>query len=159
VVHLGLVLLVGAPARRWLARPGVWAAVATVNLRAMTVYLWHFTALVAAAVVFLPLGAFGDQEVGGSAWWASRPAWLLSCAVVLVAIVAVVGRAEEAGGACRERPVRPWPVATAVFAASVLFTAVAGAGLTSSATVVGVPFPALLLLLVVAGALRRARPA
>ena len=32
-----------AKVQRWLQKPKVWMAVALINLRIMTVYLWHFT--------------------------------------------------------------------------------------------------------------------
>ena len=41
---------------RWLARPRVWTGVVTANGMAMTLFLWHITAMALVAVVVLPTG-------------------------------------------------------------------------------------------------------
>jgi fucose 4-O-acetylase-like acetyltransferase len=64
VLQLGLVLLLRPAANRWLSRPRVWAAVVVVNARAMTVFLWHLTALVVVAAAVVPTGLFGDAVPG-----------------------------------------------------------------------------------------------
>src|SRR6516162_6539291 len=44
IAQCGLALLLRDPLARWMRRPLAWAAIATVNLSAMTLYLWHQTA-------------------------------------------------------------------------------------------------------------------
>lgn len=78
----------------WLERPAVWAGVVMLGARAMTIYVWHLTALV--AVVGLALFTGVDLPGGGTTWWwFSRPAWLAVLAVVLLAIVLPASRLER----------------------------------------------------------------
>lgn len=88
-------LALAAPAlRRWLERPRVWRGVVAVNLAIMTVFLWHQAALLTVSRAVLPLGV-PQPEPGSSAWWLTRPAWLAAAALLLAAIVALVGRFER----------------------------------------------------------------
>ena len=52
----------------------MWSGVIALNAHAMTIHLWHFTALVIAAVVLLPLGIVPEHAVGSFGWWAVRVA-------------------------------------------------------------------------------------
>lgn len=81
-----------APAiSRWLAeRPKAWAAVVGANAVAMSVYLWHFTAAIAAAAVFHMLGWLPTADVGTFAWWLEKLPLMGLAALILVAIVAKV---------------------------------------------------------------------
>ncbi|GIG59976.1 acyltransferase [Longispora fulva] len=82
----GALLLLG-PLRRVLARPAAWAAVALVNLSAMTVFLWHQTAMIAVTAVGLLAGAplTGLHTVPeGAGWILARLAWLPVFAVALL---------------------------------------------------------------------------
>src|SRR5690606_17505392 len=54
LAQCGLALLLRAPLARALRRPLAWAAVALVNLSAMTLFLWHQTALMATTAMTLP---------------------------------------------------------------------------------------------------------
>ena len=45
IAQAGLALLLREPLARWMRQPLAWAAVATANLSAMTLYLWHQTAI------------------------------------------------------------------------------------------------------------------
>jgi peptidoglycan/LPS O-acetylase OafA/YrhL len=56
LAQCGLALLLRGRLRRTMRRPAVWAAVALVNLSAMTVFLWHQTALMATTAMGLPAG-------------------------------------------------------------------------------------------------------
>jgi surface polysaccharide O-acyltransferase-like enzyme len=88
-----------AKAQRWLQKPKVWMAVALINLRIMTVYLWHFTALIIASVIVIPLGLRPAAGLGSTSWWLTRPLWYALLAALLVGIVALVGRFESGGKA------------------------------------------------------------
>jgi len=93
VFQLGVVMLVRPVLSRWLQRRSVWRAVVVANGVAMTVFLWHMTAFLVAAVVFERLGGtlLAEPTAG---WWAQRPLWLLAPAVVLAGLVAVFARVE-----------------------------------------------------------------
>ncbi|HUS62263.1 MAG TPA: acyltransferase [Acidimicrobiales bacterium] len=91
----GLVLLVAGPARRWLGRPKVWASVVAANGMAMTLYLWHLTALVIVAVVAVRPGWLPQPNIGTGGWWASRLLWIAALLMMLAPIVAVLARFER----------------------------------------------------------------
>lgn len=95
VFQTGLVLLVAGPARAWLQRPKVWTAVIVANGMAMTLYLWHLTALVAVSVVAVRPGWLPQPEIGTGAWWASRVVWVAALSVTLVPLVALLARFER----------------------------------------------------------------
>ncbi|WP_412538212.1 acyltransferase [Longispora sp. K20-0274] len=93
----GALLLLG-PLRRLLARPTAWAAVALVNLSAMTVFLWHQTAMIAVTAVGLLVGTplVGLHTVPeGVGWILARLAWLPVFAAALLACWAVFSRYER----------------------------------------------------------------
>jgi hypothetical protein len=119
VAQIGAVLLARGPLLRWLQRPRAWLAVVVVNLHVVSIYLWHQAALTVAARIMLPLG-LPDPVPGTAAWWVARIAWLLAPAAVLVAIVAVVGRAEQV------HP--PPPIAAGRLTAAVAAAAVVAVG-------------------------------
>ncbi|MEE1753174.1 acyltransferase family protein [Streptomyces sp. SP18CS02] len=80
------VLLLGR-LRRVLRRPAVWAAVALVNLSAMTIFLWHQTAMIAVTAIGLLGGGHlpGLHTVPeGPGWIPARLAWLPVFAGALV---------------------------------------------------------------------------
>jgi surface polysaccharide O-acyltransferase-like enzyme len=93
-----------AKAQGWLQKPKVWMAVALINLRIMTIYLWHFTALIIASVMVIPLGMRPAAGLGSTSWWFTRPLWYALLTALLVGIVALVGRFES-GGKAAARPV------------------------------------------------------
>jgi len=131
----GLALLLRDAANRWLERPRVWVAVVAANGVIMTVYLWHLTALVFAALLVYPTGLFPQPEPATAGWWALRPPWVVACAVLLVPLVALFHRAE--------RPTDPPPPAPSGWAgatASLIGTAGTCAGLTILA-LQGFPVP------------------
>jgi len=89
--------IVAAPAiSRWLAgRPRAWAAVVGANAVAMSVYLWHFTAAIAATAVFyamrwLPTHGIASGVVGTGAWWLHKLPLMLVATIILAGIVAKV---------------------------------------------------------------------
>ena len=93
VFQLGVVMFVRPLLTRWLQRRAVWRAVVAANGVAMTVFLWHMTAFLLAAVAFERLGG-RLLDTPTVAWWAQRPLWLVAPGVVLVALVAVFARVE-----------------------------------------------------------------
>ncbi|MFF2962569.1 acyltransferase [Streptomyces sp. NPDC057963] len=79
LAQCGAALLLLGPLRRVLRRPAVWAAVATVNLSAMTVFLWHQTAMIAVTATGLLVGGTlpGLHTVPDAPGWVlARLAWL-----------------------------------------------------------------------------------
>jgi Domain of unknown function (DUF4383) len=68
---------------------------------AMTLYLWHLTAMVAVYGLVLAVdGPLPDPGTGW--WWATRPLWLALLAAVLVPLALALSRFERPG-----RPARP----------------------------------------------------
>src|SRR5262249_7000247 len=98
IAQAGLALLLAEPLARWMPRPLAWAAVATVNLSAMTLFLWHqtsFLAVTTAGLAFGRLPGLHTAPVSGI-WVAERIAWLPVFAIVLAALWLVFRHAERA---------------------------------------------------------------
>ena len=78
---------------RWLERRTVWKAVVGANGIAMTVFVWHMTALL---LVIKTINQLGLQLLTrpSSTWWVQRPFWLLAPGAVLAGFVAVLSRIE-----------------------------------------------------------------
>ncbi|MFJ8073716.1 acyltransferase [Streptomyces sp. NPDC096176] len=86
LAQCGAALLLLRPLRRAMRRPALWAAIALVNLSAMTLFLWHQTALMAVTATGLLAGRAlpGLHTVpDGPVWVAARLAWLPVFAVAL----------------------------------------------------------------------------
>ncbi|MFD7068647.1 acyltransferase [Streptomyces sp. NPDC059913] len=86
LAQCGAALLLLGPLRRMLRRPVLWAGVAVLNLSAMTVFLWHQTAMIAVTALGLtaptPLpGLHTPPDHPG--WVLARLAWLPVFAVAL----------------------------------------------------------------------------
>ncbi|GGO78116.1 acyltransferase family protein [Nonomuraea cavernae] len=117
LAQCGAALLLLGPLRRLLRRPAAWAAVALTNLAAMTIFLWHQTAMIAvtsfgllAESVMLRAGLLGDGTLpglrtvpDGPGWVLARVAWLPLFAVALLACCAVFHGSER--GPSRSKPV------------------------------------------------------
>lgn len=91
VVHLALVSLLRDRIARFSRRPSPAAFSDFVNRRTMTIYLWHMPVLLtmAGGLALLSIAAGAVLPAPSSAaWWAGRPLWLLTAAV-LSAVVAV----------------------------------------------------------------------
>ena len=81
--QFGAVLALRPVVDRWLARPRVWTTVVAANGMAMTLYLWHLTALVIVTAAVLPAGLLPSPRAGprpggpgarcGCSCW--RPPW------------------------------------------------------------------------------------
>lgn len=79
LAQCGLALLVREPLARAMRRPGAWAKVALVNLSAMTIFLWHQTAMMAVTALGLlaPADLPGLHTVPDSlVWIPARLLWL-----------------------------------------------------------------------------------
>ncbi|MGI5456550.1 acyltransferase family protein [Streptomyces sp. CA-249302] len=85
LAQCGLALLLRDRLRRTMRRPLAWAAVAFVNLSAMTIFLWHQTALMATTATGLLAGHLPGLHTvpDGLVWVAYRLAWLPVFALVL----------------------------------------------------------------------------
>ncbi len=94
VLQLGLLFIVRPALERSLSRRRVWGAVVAANGVAMTVFLWHMTAIAAVITVFDHLGGH-LLTTATAAWWAWRPFWLLVPGVALCGLVAVFARVER----------------------------------------------------------------
>ncbi len=78
IAQVGLALLLRPVLARWMRRPVAWAVVATANLSAMTLFLWHQTAFLAVTMGGLLIGRLPGLHTAPSAplWVAERLAWL-----------------------------------------------------------------------------------
>ncbi len=106
IAQVGLVLLLREPLARLMRRPLAWAAVATANLSAMTLFLWHQTAFLAVTMAALLIGRLpGLHTAPDSAMWiAERVVWLPVFAVALAVLWLVFRRGERAPVRRRRRP-------------------------------------------------------
>jgi fucose 4-O-acetylase-like acetyltransferase len=91
---IGIAMLVRPAVSRWLQRPKPWKRVIVVNAVIMTLFLWHMTAYLIAILLLWPLG-FGRQHDSTPRWWLERPLWEIAPGLILIAIVAAVGRFER----------------------------------------------------------------
>jgi fucose 4-O-acetylase-like acetyltransferase len=109
IAQSGLLLSLEEPARRWLRRPGLWAATARVNAVILTVYLWHASVMVTlVALASWPGGIGLGFAPGTPVWWATRPAWILVLLVGLMVFVAAFGPVEARPNRWVESPPRAW---------------------------------------------------
>ncbi|MFD9244615.1 acyltransferase [Streptomyces sp. NPDC059556] len=114
LAQCGAALVSAGPLRRALRRPAAWAAVALLNLGAMTVFLWHQTAMMTVTVLgLLACGLTGQGPLpglhtvpDGYGWVLARLAWLPVFGLALL-VCAAVFRTYEAGGRRPSRARRP----------------------------------------------------
>ncbi|MFF0535748.1 acyltransferase family protein [Streptomyces coelicoflavus] len=99
LAQCGLALLLRDRLRRAMRRPVAWAAVALVNLSAMTIFLWHQTALMATTATGLLAGRLPGLHTrpDGLDWVAARLAWLPVFALVLACCWATFRSCEQRG--------------------------------------------------------------
>jgi peptidoglycan/LPS O-acetylase OafA/YrhL len=90
-VQAGLIWAGSTSINRLAHREGPWRAVVAVSGVIMTIYLWHLTAMTLVASVFLFAfdGAAFKIEPGTTAWWLTRPVWLLVLILVALVLVAI----------------------------------------------------------------------
>ncbi|MFD3699393.1 acyltransferase [Streptomyces sp. NPDC058646] len=106
LAQCGLALTLRDPLARALRRPAAWAAVALVNLSAMTLFLWHQTAMMAVTALGLlaPADLPGLHTVPDSVGWtAARLLWLPVFAAALAVCWAAFRTYEQGGRAERSR--------------------------------------------------------
>jgi len=97
-------------------RPVAWAAAATANLSAMTLFLWHQTAFLSVTMLGLLAGRLAGLHTAPTsfAWVGERLAWLPAFAAALAVLWFVFRRFERAPRSARRgRAVRPRPGAIA----------------------------------------------
>jgi hypothetical protein len=99
LVQVGLAVRLRPGLERLLRHRPVQLVTLVLNRNAMTILLWHFTALAIGALVVLPLGMVPTAADGTPGWWALRLAAVVVLTPVLAALVAVVGRIERSPGA------------------------------------------------------------
>jgi fucose 4-O-acetylase-like acetyltransferase len=95
IAQLAIVTALRPTLARWLRRPEVWAPVIMSGSAALTLFLWHMTAMVVVAAAVHPTGLWPRLSSIDGTWWALRPLWLLLCTVVLAVLVAVFRRFED----------------------------------------------------------------
>ncbi|MFI6731582.1 acyltransferase [Nonomuraea sp. NPDC050451] len=74
LAQCGAALLLLGPLRRALRRPAVWAAVALVNLSAMTIFLWHQSAMILVTAI----GLLAGEALPGLHTVPDGPEWVLA---------------------------------------------------------------------------------
>jgi hypothetical protein len=97
IAQAGLALLLRPLLAGWMRRPAAWAAVATVNLSAMTLFLWHQTAFIAVSMAGRLIGRPAGLLTAPATWsWVpERLAWLPAFTVVLAILWVVFRRTER----------------------------------------------------------------
>jgi fucose 4-O-acetylase-like acetyltransferase len=123
----GLLLAAEPVMSRLLARARLWALVTWLNNRVLTVYLWHMTPVVVAAVALYPGGLLAQPAIGSAGWWALRPAWIASLAIILAPAAIWLARFEQPLLRRPSRPPSP-PRSPATLAAVLVAIGVAAAG-------------------------------
>ncbi|MFD5913507.1 acyltransferase [Streptomyces massasporeus] len=100
LAQCGLALLLRERLRHALRRPVAWAAVALVNLSAMTVFLWHQTALMATTATGLLAGRLPGLHTppDGLGWVGVRLLWLPVFALALAVCWAAFRSFERTSG-------------------------------------------------------------
>jgi hypothetical protein len=85
IAQCGLALLLRDRLARLMRRPLAWAAIALVNLSAMTLFLWHQTAFITVSSAGLLIGRVPGllTAPSGGLWVAERLAWLPVFAIML----------------------------------------------------------------------------
>jgi fucose 4-O-acetylase-like acetyltransferase len=98
IAQVGLALLLRDVLARWMRRPAAWAAVALVNLSAMTLFLWHQTAFLTVTMGGLLIGRLPGLHTPPASplWVVERIAWLPLFATTLAVLWLVFHRAERA---------------------------------------------------------------
>ena len=97
IAQCGLALLARDRLARAMRRPLAWAAVAMVNLSAMTLFLWHETALVTVSSLGTLIGRVPGLLTAPTSglWVAERLVWLPVFAIVLAGLWLAFRRAER----------------------------------------------------------------
>lgn len=162
MVQAGVIWGTAPRLQRFLSRAQPWHTVVAFSGVIMTIYLWHLSAMSLTAAVGLNAfdGLAFTLEPGTTAWWLTRPVWIVVLALVTAALVAVFARYEWRVSEAPAPRRRRW-VAVGVILTAGSAGAVAMWGLTSRDGVIHWSIPgAALVGAVILGALpkRRRRP-
>jgi hypothetical protein len=97
IAQCGLALLLRDRLAALMRRPLAWAAIAMVNLSAMTLFLWHETALVTVSSLGTLIGRVPGLLTAptGALWVAERLAWLPVFAIMLTGLWLAFRRVER----------------------------------------------------------------
>nr|WP_229891627.1 acyltransferase [Streptomyces mashuensis] len=108
LAQCGLAFLLAPSLRRVLRRPAAWAGVTFVNRYAMTVFLWHQTALMAVTAGLLWAGPLPGLHTApdGTAWLAARLTWMPLFALALAVCWTAFRHHEQHRAGARGRPVQ-----------------------------------------------------
>ena len=83
--QFGLLMMFEEPMRRALAGLKLWTLIVLINSMIMTIYLWHITiSLLLIGLLYLAGGLGMEIDPGSTAWWWSRPVWIIVLWVLLV---------------------------------------------------------------------------
>ena len=91
---IGAVMLLRPKLASWLKRRRPWKATIALNGVIMTLFLWHMTAYLLVILALWPLG-LGHESDSTARWWLERTVWIAVPGVVLIGIVALLGRFER----------------------------------------------------------------
>ncbi len=109
----GLLLSLEKPVRKWLDKKKVWTATVLINGMIMTLFLWHVSVLI--LIVGLAL-AFGGKVLeiapGSSAWYLTRPIWILILSIVLLLVTPIFIRYERLRPQKSTSPLPAWRLLT-----------------------------------------------
>ncbi|MGW0884340.1 acyltransferase family protein [Streptomyces sp. NPDC002671] len=106
LAQCGLALLLRDRLRRAMSRPLAWSATALVNLSAMTIYLWHQTALMATTAATLPAARLPGLHTSPDdlTWAVARLAWLPLLTLTLALCWTAFRSQEQGPRRLRNRP-------------------------------------------------------
>jgi hypothetical protein len=116
IALIGAAVVLREPMNRWLQRPRPWRAVLGAAPFAMTAFLWHLTALM-AAILTLRVLHVDPPEAGSALWWVTRPLWFVVLGAFTAGLVAVFVRFDRGGAGAPAAATRASDVAAAVGAA------------------------------------------
>ncbi|MEM7469048.1 MAG: acyltransferase family protein [Pseudomonadota bacterium] len=106
--QFGALIALQDRARRWLESTTVWAATVLVNGFIMTVYLWHITVMAIVTGLLYLTDGFGLAILpGSSAWWLTRPLWIVLLLIALAPVAVLLSPLERG---VRNREVRIPPM-------------------------------------------------
>ncbi len=107
--QIGLVLMLEAAARRWLAHRIPWAATILINGMIMTIFLWHSTVMMLlVGLSFWVAPGLLAQTPDTAGWWLTRPLWLIVYTLASLPFLLVFSRFERPSTRVSPRPAAVW---------------------------------------------------